>query len=159
MRTRSNIELMQAPSFELPDQEGKIHKLTDYKGKWVLVYFYPNDDTPGCTTEACSFRDNADEFKKKDVVVLGISKNDVKSHTKFANKFSLNFPILADPELTTIKKYGSWGKRKFMGREFDGTFRNSYLINPKGEIVKTYEGVKPGEHVAEIFSDLETFQK
>lgn len=150
---------MQAPNFELPDQEGKIHKLSDYKNKWVLVYFYPNDDTPGCTTEACSFRDNFDEFKKLDVIVLGISKNNVKSHTKFAQKFSLNFPILADESLETIKAYGSWGRKKFMGREFDGTLRNSYLIKPKGEIVKTYEGVKPDKHIQEILQDLETLQK
>lgn len=150
---------MKSHDFALPDQEGKIHKLVDYKGKWVLVYFYPNDDTPGCTTEACSFRDNFDEFKKRDVVVLGISKNNTKSHTKFAQKFSLNFPILSDESLETIKAYGSWGKKKFMGREFEGTLRNSYLIDPKGEIVKSYEGVKPNEHVEEILMDLKTLQK
>lgn len=150
---------MNAPNFELPDQEGKIHKLSDYSGKWVLVYFYPNDDTPGCTKEACSFRDNFSEFKKRDVVVLGISKNNVKSHSKFANKFSLNFPILSDESLAIIKAFGSWGKKKFMGREFEGTLRNSYLINPKGEIVKEYLGVKPDHHVDEILKDLEVLQK
>lgn len=145
---------MKAPDFILPDQNGKVHKLADYKGKWVLVYFYPNDDTPGCTKEACSFRDNFAEFKKRGVTVLGISKNTVKSHTKFANKYSLNFPILSDESLETIKAYGAWGRKKFMGREFEGTFRNSYLINPKGEIVKTYEGVKPDKHVTEILEDV-----
>ncbi len=150
---------MKAPNFELPDQEGKVHKLSDYSGKWVLIYFYPNDDTPGCTKEACSFRDNFSEFKKHNVVVLGMSKNTVKSHTKFANKFSLNFPILSDESLETIKAYGAWGKKKFMGREFEGTLRNSYLINPQGNIIKEYLGVKPDEHVAEILNDLETLQK
>lgn len=145
---------MKAPSFELPDQEGKVHKLSDYLGKWVLVYFYPSDDTPGCTVEACSFRDNLNEFKKLDVQVLGISKNTAKSHTKFANKFSLNFPILSDESLETIKAFGSWGKKKFMGREFEGTLRNSYLIDPKGEILKIYEKVNPKKHVQEVLKDI-----
>lgn len=150
---------MKAPNFSLPDQRGKIHKLADYKGKWVLVYFYPNDDTPGCTKEACSFRDNFGEFKKRGVQILGISKNTVKSHTKFANKFSLNFPILSDESLETIKAYGAWGLKKFMGREFEGVLRNSYLVDPKGEIVKTYEKVKPEIHPTKVLQDFITLKK
>lgn len=145
---------MQAPLFSLPDQNGNVHNLSDYNGKWVVLYFYPKDDTPGCTKEACSFRDNYSEFLKYGVQILGISKDSTKSHEKFATKLSLNFPLLSDPTLEIIKAYGSWGKKKFMGREFDGILRNTYLINPDGHIAKTYEGVKPDEHVAEVLQDI-----
>ncbi len=144
---------MIAPEFNLPDQTGKMHSLADYKGKWLLVYFYPKDDTPGCTKEACNFRDALDEYLKRGISILGISKDSVKSHDKFANKYSLNFPILSDESLNTIKAFGAWGKKKLYGREYDGIFRNSYLINPQGEIVKTYTGVKPEIHSAQILND------
>lgn len=149
---------MKAPDFALPDQNGKVHKLEDFKGKWLLVYFYPKDDTPGCTKEACSFRDASTDYKKRGVSIIGISKDTVASHTKFSNKFSLNFPILADPTLETIKAYGAWGKKKLYGREYDGVFRNTYLINPKGEIIKKYEKVHPEVHSEEILKDLEELQ-
>jgi peroxiredoxin Q/BCP len=116
----------------------------------VLVFFYPKDDTPGCTKEACSFRDLTAEFKKKGIVVLGISKDSVKSHEKFSTKFNLNFPILSDELKDVMKAYKSWGLKKFMGREYEGTFRNSYLINPEGEIVKTYTKVNPLLHAKEV---------
>src|SRR3989344_6248561 len=132
---------MKAPDFTLPDQDGKIHSLLDFRGKWLIVYFYPKDDTPGCTKEACAFRDSLEEFKKKGVAIVGISKDTVASHKKFADKFSLPFPVLADPERKTIGAYGAWGKKSFAGREYMGTLRNTYLINPKGDIVKTYEKV------------------
>jgi thioredoxin-dependent peroxiredoxin len=148
---------MRAPDFSLPDQAGKIHHLSDYHGKWLVLYFYPKDDTPGCTKEACSFRDGREEFTKRGVSIVGISKDSVASHEKFSKKFDLNFTILSDTSLETIKAYGAWGKKKFMGKEFDGVLRNTYLINPEGEIVKTYEGVKPDIHSAEILSDLATF--
>lgn len=141
---------VKAPDFSLPDQSGKIHKLGDYKGKWVLLYFYPRDNTPGCTKEACSFRDMGADFKKKNIVVLGISKDNVDSHKKFASKYNLNFPILSDESKQIIKAYKSWGKKKFMGREFEGTFRNSYLVNPKGEIAKIFERVNPLKHAKEV---------
>ena len=141
---------MKAPNFSLPDQTGKIHKLSDYRGKWVLVYFYPKDDTLGCTKEACSFRDMSSDFKKKDIFILGISKDSVESHQKFATKFNLNFPILSDESKEVIKAYNSWGKKKFIGKEFEGTLRNSYLVNPKGEIVKTYERVNPLSHTKKV---------
>ena len=145
---------MKAPSFTLNDQDGKPHSSEEYKGKWVVVYFYPKDDTPGCTIEACSFRDNISELTKKDIIVFGISKDSVKSHKKFADKFKLPFPLLSDPELTTIKAFGAWGKKKFMGREFDGILRKTYIINPAGEIVKTYEKVEVNEHAQEILQDI-----
>jgi peroxiredoxin Q/BCP len=139
---------MKAPDFALPDQNGKIHKLSDYLGKWLVIYFYPKDDTPGCTKEACGF------ISFPHASVIGISKDNVKSHAKFAQKFHLDFPILSDESLDTIKAYGAWGKKKLYGREYDGIFRNTYLINPQGEIVKTYQSVKPDLHRQEILDDL-----
>lgn len=146
---------MKAPSFSLPDQNDKMHSLSDYKGKWLIVYFYPKDDTPGCTKEACSFRDKGDEFVKKGVAIVGISKDSIASHKKFADKYRLNFPLLADPDHITIEKYGAWGKKKFMGREYDGIMRNTYLIGPKGEIAKEYKGVNPLTHANQILQDLD----
>lgn len=145
---------MKAPDFTLPDQNNKTHSLADYTGQWLLVYFYPKDDTPGCTKEACNFRDDLEEFKKQGLDVVGISKDSVVSHDKFASKFQLNFPILSDETTNVIKLYGAWGKKKFMGKEFEGTLRNSYLINPEGEIVRTYEGVDPSTHARDILSDF-----
>jgi peroxiredoxin Q/BCP len=145
---------MLAKDFELPDQNGKIHKLSDYKGKWIVLYFYPKDDTPGCTKEACNFRDSINKFKKLGVVILGVSKDSVTSHKKFADKYHLNFTILSNEDKSVIKKYKSWGIKKFMGREFEGTIRNTYLINPKGEIVKFYEKVNPLSNAQQILKDL-----
>ncbi len=144
-----------APDFFLPDQDGTIQKLSDYKGSWVVLYFYPKDDTPGCTTEACSFRDNFTMFTKKGIAVLGVSKDTVKSHKKFGDKFELPFPILSDPEKTVIQAYESWGEKKFMGRLFDGILRTTFLIDPKGVIKKVYENVKPSEHAEMILADYE----
>jgi thioredoxin-dependent peroxiredoxin len=142
-----------APSFALPDQDGKIHSLSEYRGKKVLLYFYPKDDTPGCTTEACSFRDGHEELKKMGLAILGISKDSIKSHKKFALKYSLPFPLLSDESGEVVRSYGSWGKKKFMGREYEGILRNSFLIDEQGRILKVYESVKPGEHVQEVVSD------
>lgn len=146
---------MKAKDFELPDQEWKTHKLSDYLGKWVVLYFYPKDNTPGCTKEACNFRDSIEKFKKLDVQILGVSKDSVASHKKFADKFSLNFPILSDPDHEIIEAYKSWGKKKFMGREFDGIIRNTYLIDPRGKIKKFYEKVNPLTHAEQILKDLQ----
>lgn len=143
-----------APDFQLSDFSGKTHKLSDYKGKWVLVYFYPKDDTPGCTKEACGFRDNFSDFEKQGVVVLGISKDSPASHKKFIDKYNLNFTLLSDEEKETIKAYGAWGTKKFMGREFEGVFRYSYLIDPQGIIRKVYTTVKPVEHAGEVLKDI-----
>ena len=143
-----------APDFILLDQDGKKHKLSDYRGQWVLVYFYPKDDTPGCTKEACSIRDMMPDFKKLKLKVFGVSIQGVVSHKKFAEKYDLPFTLLADEDKKVVEKYGVWGKKKFMGREYMGTFRTSFLINPKGKIAKVYENVKPEVHADEILADL-----
>lgn len=145
---------MQAPDFSLPDQDRNIHTLKQYAGKWVVVYFYPKDKTPGCTKEACSFRDGRDYLNANGAIVLGISKDSVASHKKFAKAHNLNFTLLSDESIDTIKAYGAWGKKKFMGKEYMGIKRNTYLINPRGEIVKKYEGVNPLTHVSELLKDL-----
>lgn len=149
--------MKKAPNFSLPDQDGTIHSLLDYSGQWLLVYFYPKDDTPGCTKEACSFRDGFSLFSEKGLSIIGISKDSVQSHKKFADKFQLNFPLLADESKETIKAFGAWTERGFMGHP--GILRNSYLINPQGEIVKEYRKVKPELHATEILNDLEELQK
>lgn len=145
---------MKAADFTLPDQNGTVHTLSQYKGKWVILYFYPKDDTPGCTKEACSFRDNIAQFQKLGVVILGVSKDSVKSHKKFEEKYHLPFPLLSDEEKVVHKAYNAWGMKKFMGREFEGTLRNTYLINPDGDIHKTYERVNPLVHAGQILADL-----
>ena len=124
-----------------------------------MVYFYPKDDTPGCTKEACSLRDNYSVLEKLGVQILGISKDNVKSHKKFADKYSLNFPILSDESTNTIKDYGAWGLKKFMGREYEGIFRKSYLIDDNGEIVKEYDKVNPTQHADEIIADVKSLKK
>ncbi len=135
-----------APDFRLPDQNGKMQSLSDYKRKWVLIYFYPKDFTSGCTKEACDIRDNWGEFKKREIVVLGISKDDITSHKKFADKYKLPFTILADPEKKVLKIYGAWHEK---------TVRMSYLINPQGKIAKIYPKVEPSTHVKIILQDFE----
>lgn len=148
-----------APEFMLLDQDKKKHALVDYTGQWVLVYFYPKDDTPGCTVEACGFRDNLPKFKKSKLVVLGISADTVASHEKFAKKFKLSFPLLSDEAKSTIKRYGAWGKKTFMGRTYDGIFRTSFLIDQHGRIAKIYEKVKPPDHPAEVTHDILEFSR
>lgn len=143
-----------APDFSLPDQDGKQVSLSEFIGEWVLVYFYPKDDTPGCTKEACSFRDNFPKFKKLNLKVLGISTDTVKSHGKFRDKYELPFTLLADEKKEVVEKYGVWQKKKFMGREYMGTVRSSFLINSEGKIVKIYENVKPETHANEVLEDL-----
>jgi peroxiredoxin Q/BCP len=143
-----------APNFKLQDQDGKIHKISDYKGKWVLLYFYPKDDTPGCTKEACVIRDNFPDFRKLNIIVLGISVDSVESHKKFAQKYNLPFTLLSDEKKEVVKKYGVWGKKKFMGKEYEGTLRTSFLINPQGKVAKIYESVKPEIHAEEVLGDL-----
>lgn len=143
-----------ASDFSLEDQDGKVHSLADYAGKWLVLYFYPKDDTPGCTTEACAFRDGREEISKL-AEVVGVSKDTAASHKKFADKYNLNFTLLADPEHKTIEAYGSWQPMKFMGREYMGTQRNTFIINPTGQIVKEYRGVDPKTHFTEIIADLE----
>lgn len=142
---------MKAADFNLPDQNGNIRSLKDYAGKWLVLYFYPEDDTPGCTTEACNFRDAREVIAELGgAEVVGISKDSVESHKKFADKYSLNFTILGDTEHKTMAAYDSWGI--MMAK------RNTFIINPKGEIVKEYKGVEPSEHAEEIIEDLKLLQ-
>ncbi len=143
-----------APAFTLPDQDGKEHTLADYRGKWVLLYFYPKDDTPGCTIEACTIRDQFKDFKTIGAVVLGVSTDSVASHKKFASAYELPFTLLADVHKEVVGKYGVFGEKKFMGRTYMGTARTSFLIDPKGTVAKVYEHVKPEKHAAEVIADL-----
>jgi thioredoxin-dependent peroxiredoxin len=143
-----------APEFELPDETGAIHRLSDYRNKNILLYFYPKDDTPGCTTEACNFRDDYSAYQKADVVILGVSPDSPASHAKFKTKFDLPFHLLADEEHKVCEQYGVWGLKKYMGREYEGVIRTTYLIDGNGKIKRVYEKVKPAEHSAEILADL-----
>lgn len=143
-----------APAFSLSDQDGKTHTLKDCTGKWVVLYFYPKDDTPGCTVEACEFRDSIAEYKKAGVVVLGVSKDDEESHGKFAEKFRLPFPLLADTGKEAVNAYGVWVMKMMYGKQSMGIRRTTFLIDPKGNIAKVYENVKPEGHAAEILRDI-----
>ncbi len=143
-----------APDFELIDQDGKTHKLSDYLGKKVVLYFYPKDNTPGCTKEACGFRDYFAEYRKNDIVVLGVSKDSEKSHSKFAEKYSLPFTLLSDTETTVAQAYGVWGLKKMMGREYYGMNRVTYVIDEEGKVLRVYKKVKPDLHAAEILEDI-----
>lgn len=147
-----------APDFRLLDQRGEEHILSNYRGKWVLLYFYPKDDTPGCTKEACALRDSFPQFGKLKAQVLGISADSVLSHKKFAEKYTLPFTLLSDEKHTAINAYGVWGMKKFMGREYEGIFRTSFLIDPEGRIVKVYENVKPEKHAEEVLVDLNSLK-
>lgn len=147
-----------APDFALIDQNDKTQRLADYRGQWVIVYFYPKDDTPGCTTEACSFRDEYEYIQENGAVVLGISKDSVASHKKFAAKFNLKFPLLSDESMDTIKAYNAWGERSMYGRTYMGIIRSTFLINPKGQIAKEYPKVTPKDHAVQIVKDLQTLQ-
>ncbi|MEN9852421.1 MAG: hypothetical protein RI996_364 [Candidatus Parcubacteria bacterium] len=142
-----------APEFTLSDQDGKIHSLAQYLGTQVLLYFYPKDDTPGCTTEACTIRDNFAEFEKLGMVVLGVSRDDQKKHKKFQEKYALPFTLLADTEGVVCEAYGVWQLKKFMGKEYMGISRVSFLIDEQGKIKKVYETVKPAEHAGEVLGD------
>ncbi len=144
-----------APDFELPDETGTPRRLSDYRGKPVVLYFYPKDDTPGCTKEACSFRDDYSEYEKAGVVILGISPDSPKSHAKFKEKYNLPFTLLADEEHRVCELYGAWGRKKFMGREYDGVLRTTYLIGPDGTILKVFPDVKPEGHSQEVLAALE----
>ncbi len=149
----------QAPDFNLPDQDGVVHSLSEMKGSWVLLYFYPKDDTPGCTKEACMIRDQFPDFLTLGIRVFGISADSPKSHKKFIQKYTLPFTLLADETKEVVKFYGVWGKKKFMGREYEGIFRTSFLINPEGAIAKIYEQVKPEEHANEVLRDIKILKK
>lgn len=151
--------MMKAPNFTLKDQDGNEHSLGEYAGKWLILYFYPMDGTPGCTKEACNFRDARSaiaEFGNAEVV--GISKDSIDSHRKFAGKHDLDFTLLSDPDHTVIEAYGSWDPKTILGNEFLGTKRDTFIINPDGEIAKEYRSVDPNDHAAQIIADLKVLQ-
>ncbi len=143
-----------APAFSAPVNGGGRVALADYAGKNVVLFFYPRDNTPGCTKEACAFRDDHAALKRKGAVVLGVSTDPVKAHDKFAAKFQLPFPLLADEDKKIVKAYGVWGPKIFMGMKFTGTHRVTFLIGPDGRIRKVWPKVKPGEHAAEVLAAL-----
>jgi peroxiredoxin Q/BCP len=143
-------EGIQAPDFSLPDDTGQVRKLSEYLGQPVVLYFYPKDDTPGCTTEACNFRDDYSAYQDTGVTILGVSPDTVKKHTQFKEKYSLPFTLLADSDHNVCEQYGVWGRKKFMGKEYDGVFRTTFLIGSNGKVIKIFQDVKPAEHSAEV---------
>jgi peroxiredoxin Q/BCP len=144
-----------APEFNLKDAREVPHQLADYAGKWVVVYFYPKDDTPGCTTQACSLRDARDDIALLGAEIIGISRDDASSHDKFKEKYTLNFTLLSDPDMTAINAYGAWGKKMF-GKE--GILRKTFIINPDGQVVKEYGRVTPLGHGQQIIDELKKQQ-
>ena len=143
-----------APDFILLDETNTPRKLSDFRGRNVVLYFYPADDTPGCTKEACNFRDDYSAYEKAGVVILGVSPDDVASHVKFKKKFQLPFPLLADEGHKVCDLYGTWGPKKYLGKEYEGVLRTTFLIDENGIIVKVFEQVRPAEHSAEVLSAL-----
>lgn len=146
-----------APDFTLADQEGNSHTLSKLKGNWVFLFFYPKDNTPGCTKEACSIRDIHSNLQKKNLVVFGVNPGSMESHKKFVEKYTLSYPILVDEDKEVVKKYGVWGTKKMFGREYESTFRTSFLIDPEGKIAKIYKKVKPAVHAEELLKDFDQF--
>jgi peroxiredoxin Q/BCP len=145
-----------APEFSLLDENGTIRRLSDFRGRVVVLYFYPKDDTPGCTTEACNFRDDYSTYVEADVVILGVSPDQPKSHTRFKEKYSLPFPLLADDGHTVCEQYGVWGPKKLMGRAYEGVLRTTFLIDRNGKIARIFEKVKPSEHSAEVLAAIQS---
>jgi peroxiredoxin Q/BCP len=143
-----------APDFELRDDTNTPRKLSEFRGKNVILYFYPADDTPGCTKEACNFRDDYSDYEKAGVVILGVSPDTVASHVKFKQKFQLPFPLLADEGHKVCDLYGVWGPKKFVGKEYEGVLRTTFLIDGNGNILKVFEKVRPAEHSQEVLSAL-----
>jgi peroxiredoxin Q/BCP len=144
-----------APDFTLKDQDGKTHTLSDYAGRPVVLYFYPKDDTPGCTAEACSFRDNLPRFKSSKAAVLGVSILDEASKAKFAAKYDLNFPLLADPDHEVADKYGAWQERSMYGRTFMGVARTTYLIDGEGKVARRWDKVKVDGHAEDVLQAID----
>lgn len=143
-----------APSFNLKDQTGATVKLADFAGQYVVIYFYPKDDTPGCTVEACSFRDEYAKLKKAGAVVLGVSPDDEKRHAKFIAKFTLPFTLLADTEHVMAEKYGTWAEKSMYGRKYMGVLRSTFLIAPDGKVARVWPKVKPEGHGAEVLAAI-----
>jgi peroxiredoxin Q/BCP len=141
-----------APAFSLKDQSGKTHRLADYAGTPVVLFFYPKDDTPGCTKEACAFQDNLPRFKTNKAVVLGVSILDEASKARFAKKYDLSFPLLADDDHAVAEKYGVWQKKSFLGRKYMGNVRTTYLIDGEGHVAERWDKVKVGGHAEEVLA-------
>jgi peroxiredoxin Q/BCP len=145
-----------APDFKLQDDSGVLRSLSDFRGKPLVLYFYPKDDTPGCTQEACNFRDDYSMFEEAGVTILGVSPDSPKSHAKFKVKYGLPFNLLADEDHAVAELYGVWGPKKYMGKAYEGVYRTTFLIDSNGRISMVFENVKPAEHSAEILSVLKT---
>ena len=143
-----------APSFAAPDQDGNQVDLASLAGRWVVLYFYPKDDTPGCTKEACSFRDSHAAIEQVGAAVIGVSGDSTASHARFAAKYSLPFPLLADPDHAIARAYGAWGLKKNYGREYEGIIRSTFIIDPQGRVAKRWAKVKPAEHGREVLEWL-----
>lgn len=143
-----------APDFNLPADDGKTYSLKDFKGKKLILYFYPKDDTDGCTKEACAFRDNIKKFESKNTIVIGVSKDDINSHKKFRDKYKLNFPLISDENLDILKKYGVWQEKSMFGNKYMGIVRTTFLINEKGIIEKIWEKVKVPGHIDKLLKEI-----
>src|ERR687889_561379 len=143
-----------APDIALPDDTGTIHRLADQRGRWTIVYFYPKDDTPGCTTEACEFRDAYDVFRERGAEVLGVSPDDVGSHEKFKTKYELPFTLLTDPDHAVAEQYGVWGERKSAGKSYMGINRSTFIIDADGNVARAMLGIKPAGHAANVLDSL-----
>ena len=151
-------ENTKAPDFTLPSTNGENQKLKDLLGKYVVIYFYPKDDTPGCTIETNDFNKLLPKFKKLNCEIFGISKDTIKSHDKFREKFKIKFNLLSDEEIKVLKKYKVWGKKKFMGREFMGIIRSTILIDKKGKVIKVWDNVKVKDHAKEVLETLKSLR-
>lgn len=146
------------PAFTLKDQNDTERSLKEFEGKWLIIYFYPKDDTPGCTKEACAIAEIYADFEKLGVTVLGVSKDTPRSHKRFAEKFNLPFTLLSDPSTEMIQAYGAWGEKSMYGRKYMGTLRVSYLVDPKGKVAKVYPDVDPANHALELLKDIQTLK-
>jgi peroxiredoxin Q/BCP len=143
-----------APEFSLPDETGTVRSLSEFRGHPVLLYFYPKDDTTGCTTEACNFRDDYSQYTQAGIIILGVSPDSTNSHAKFKTKYGLPFPLLADAEHKVCELYDVWGLKKNYGREYNGVFRTTFLIEENGKIIHVFKNVKPAEHSAEVLAEF-----
>ena len=143
-----------APAIALKDQDGQLHRLSQYLGQWVVLYFYPKDNTSGCTKQACGFQEHLPDFSKVNAVILGVSPDDEKAHTKFIKKYDLGFTLLADPEHQALNKYGVWQEKSMYGRKYMGVVRTTYLINPKGKVAMRWDKVKVANHIQVILDTL-----
>lgn len=147
-----------APAFDLPDQDGNVHRLAEYRGRTVVVYFYPRDETPGCTAQACSFRDALDEIAAEGAVVLGISADDAQSHRSFRDNHGLPFPLLVDEDAGVAKEYGAWGEKVFYGRRILGLTRSTFVIGPDGRLLKVWKRARPKEHGQAVLKALRSLK-